>query len=59
MSASRIQSLMPCRQTEIDLSDIPGAPATIETSWLQQSRFAEGKLIKFDSKYPTPTAELV
>lgn len=47
------------QQTLIDLSDVPGAPSTIDVSWLRQSRFAEGTAIRFDTEYPTPTAQLV
>jgi sarcosine oxidase subunit beta len=47
------------RQTMIDLSDVPNAPAAIDVSWLRQSRFAEGRPIRFDTEYPTPTDQLV
>lgn len=47
------------QRTVIDLPDIPGAPPAIDISWLRQSRFADGKTIKLDPMYPTPTAQLV
>jgi sarcosine oxidase subunit beta len=45
--------------TVIDLDSVPGAPATLETSWLSPDRFTSGRPLRLDFTGPTPSEQLV
>ncbi|WP_020577882.1 NAD(P)/FAD-dependent oxidoreductase [Actinopolymorpha alba] len=46
-------------RTVIDIGDVPGAPVSLETGWLDPDRFGAGREIRFDFSGPTPTDRLV